>query len=63
MTSTDSYALEPISKKKRKKYEHEWFDVGRLEVISRRVTPSEVQSERPGGCEVHMTSALEEALC
>ncbi len=54
---TDMYALEPLASKNKKKLkDHKWFDVGRLELISRRVSTDEVQDKKPGGVEDWMPS-------
>ncbi len=58
----DSYALEPITKKNKKVGKHEWFDVGRLEVISRRVSTEAVKDIKPGGCELIASRSLMMAL-
>ena len=63
MFSSDSYALEPLAKKNKKLGSYEWFDVGRLEIIERHVTPKQVSVSRPGGCEFRMSQSLTAALC
>lgn len=60
--AADSYALEPITKKNRKPVGHEWFDVGRLEILSRHVTTEEVNDRKPGGVEWNPSRDLLAAL-
>ena len=63
MHGSDQYALQPLVRKKNKiEGPHEWIDVGRLEVIRRQVAVEEVQSNRPGGCELNLTDDLLMAL-
>lgn len=59
---TDSYALEPLAKKNRITRAHEWFDVGRLEILSRHVGTDEVNDKKPGGCELNASRSLMMAL-
>ena len=44
----DSYFLIPKVKDGRID-DANWFDVGRIEIIGEGITPSEVQTEKPGG--------------
>ena len=49
--------------KKNKPKSYEWFDVGRLEILSRRVTPEEVSDKtdgekKTGGCGLNITPML-----
>ena len=44
----DTYFLVPKVKDGKIDDAH-WFDVGRIEIIGEGITPSEVQTEKPGG--------------
>ncbi len=64
MHGTDQYALEPLSKKKDRISSYEWFDVGRLEILSRHVEMENVRDKgRPGGCEMVLRIDRDMALC
>ena len=65
--NSDLYALEPLVKKNNKSQNYEWFDVGRLEILSRRVTPEEVSDnssgeKKTGGCDLYITPTLNAVL-
>lgn len=60
---TDTYALEPRAKKKKYNKGHEWFDVGRLEILSRQVSVEEVNDKKPGGCNANISPSLLMGLC
>ncbi len=60
---SDCYALEALAKKNKLSSSHQWFDVGRLEIISRQVSTEEVSDKKPGGCELHASPMLMMSLC